>query len=69
MERAEGIEPSSVAWKATALPLCYARIAYKVACRLRMGKLARSRRDPHRDSVQRLAQVGQDVVDMLNPNR
>lgn len=27
LERAEGIEPSSVAWKATALPLCYARIA------------------------------------------
>ena len=25
VERAEGIEPSSVAWKATALPLCYAR--------------------------------------------
>ena len=25
VERAKGIEPSSVAWKATALPLCYAR--------------------------------------------
>ncbi len=25
MERAKGIEPSSEAWKATALPLCYAR--------------------------------------------
>lgn len=28
MERTEGIEPSSVAWKATALPLCYARILH-----------------------------------------
>ena len=26
LERAKGIEPSSEAWKATALPLCYARI-------------------------------------------
>ena len=25
MERAKGIEPSSVAWEATALPLSYAR--------------------------------------------
>lgn len=26
MERAKGIEPSSEAWKAPALPLCYARL-------------------------------------------
>lgn len=28
MERVEGIEPSSSAWKAVALPLSYTRIAY-----------------------------------------
>ena len=30
MERAKGIEPSSVAWEATALPLSYARVARQV---------------------------------------
>lgn len=38
MERVKGIEPSSVAWEATALPLSYARVAgavYAVGRRLR----------------------------------
>lgn len=38
LERAKGIEPSSVAWEATALPLSYARVAcavYAVGRRLR----------------------------------
>ncbi len=30
-KRVKGIEPSSVAWKATALPLSYTRVAAKLA--------------------------------------
>ena len=32
MERAMGIEPTSVAWEATALPLSYARVAVESLC-------------------------------------
>lgn len=46
MERAEGIEPSSVAWKATALPLCYARLA--LACCDLLAPSDRGRQVPAR---------------------
>src|SRR5580698_1264697 len=34
LERAKGIEPSSVAWEATALPLSYARASASLACEI-----------------------------------
>lgn len=37
MERAMGIEPTSVAWEATALPLSYARVALAEFMRVRVS--------------------------------
>lgn len=37
MERVKGIEPSSVAWEATALPLSYTRMVRRNSMRLGPG--------------------------------
>src|SRR6185312_9954472 len=54
LERAKGIEPSSVAWEATALPLSYARILSQYhspsldAKALRLSYRARAMHDPQK---------------------
>ena len=46
MERVKGIEPSSEAWEATALPLSYTRnsfLSYREFAKVVQGKLCRKR--------------------------
>jgi sulfur carrier protein len=37
MERVKGIEPSSVAWEATALPLSYTRVRYHSCMKIQLN--------------------------------
>lgn len=56
LERAKGIEPSSVAWEATALPLSYARVALREFRRVRVSGAMR-RRDEGRLPGPRVLQI------------